>query len=156
MKSNLYTLILDNWYETTFKDVKTVMRHYNIFNNLKAESSIFTRQFKTIQLNFGRQTGATYALAKFYVDHPDLNIKCYFATNELFKEFAYLVKKLSGKTISRSELEYKKGDSIFDIDIVFIDNYSYLLEEDFNVDLKYLLNILNITWNKNQWVIELG
>lgn len=155
---NLYKLVLDNWYWNRFNSIRDYQKTIIHLNSMSPIS--FTRDFRTIQMNLGRQQGATTAILDFIKEHKDLNIvyigpnkHCLINFESELKEFFNDYKTSSKiKLYSCNDL---KGCSIYNVDIVFIDVASYIANED-KVYLETLLSNLNYSYNKNQWVIKFG
>ena len=156
---NLYKLVLDNWYWNRFNSIRDYQKTIIHLNSMSPIS--FTRDFRTIQMNLGRQQGATTAILDFIKEHKDLNIvyigpnkRCLINFESELKEF-FNDYKTSSK-IKLYSCNNLKGCSIHNnVDIVFIDVSSYIANED-KVYLETLLSNLNYSYNKNQWIIKFG
>lgn len=150
MKTNLYTLVLDNWYRDRFNNYTEVKRTSE-FKRVFSISSEFLRDHRKLSINLGRQQGASTAIAKFIKEHPELNIKIIFANQILAKEFSYK------HQINIDKYKLFKGMDVEKIDIIFVDDsfYRYMFttqkQENFYADIISKLNTRN---NINQWLIS--
>lgn len=150
MKTNLYTLVLDNWYQDIFNNYTEVKRTSE-FKRVFSNSSEFLRDHRKLSINLGRQQGASTAIAKFIKEHPELNIKIIFANQILAKDFSY------NHQINIDKYKLFKGMDVEKIDIIFVDDSSYRYmfttekQEDFYAEIISKLNTRN---NINQWLIS--
>ena len=150
MKTNLYSQILDTWYQERFNnytEVKRTSEFKKIFNN----SSEFLRDHRSISINLGRQQGASTAIAKFIKEHPELNIRVIFANEILARSFAdtYCIDINKHKLFTGIEVEK--------IDIIFVDDssYRYMFTTKDKEDFYYfIISQLNTRSNTNQWLIS--
>ena len=156
---NLYKLVLDNWYWNRFNSIRDYQKTIIHLNSMSPSS--FTKDFRTIQMNLGRQQGATTAILDFIKEHKDLNIVYIGPNKHCLSNFESDLKEFYSdyKTSSKIKLysyDNLKGCNIYsNIDIVFIDVVSYMTDRD-KVYLETLLSNLNYSYNKNQWVIKFG
>ena len=84
MKTNLYSQILDTWYQERFNnytEVKRTSEFKKIFNN----SSEFLRDHRRLSISLGRQQGASTAIANFIKEHAELDIRIIFSNKILTK-----------------------------------------------------------------------
>ena len=150
MKTNLYTLILDNWYQERFNNyaqVKRTSEFSRIFNN----SAEFLKEQRSLSINLGRQQGASTAIANFIKAHPELNIRIIFANEVLAKCFA------DNHSIDISKHKLFKGIEVEKIDIIFVDDSSYrhMFTTKYKENFYYsVINQLNTHSNTNQWLVS--
>ena len=76
---NLYKLILDNWYWNRFNSIRDYQKTIIALNDMSFVS--FTKDLRTIEMNLGRQQGASKAIVNFIKEHQDLNITLISAFN---------------------------------------------------------------------------
>ena len=150
MKTNLYTLILDNWYQERFNNyiqVKRTSEFKRIFNN----SVEFLRDYRSLFISLGRYQGASTAIANFIKEHPELNIRIIFANEILTKSFA------NTHRIDINKHKLFKGIEVEKIDIIFVDDasYRYMFTTKDKENFYYsIINQLNTRSNTNQWLIS--
>ena len=150
MKTNLYSQILDTWYQERFNnytEVKRTSEFKKIFNN----SSEFLRDHRRLSISLGRQQGASTAIANFIKEHPELDIRIIFANQILAKEFS------SKYHIDISKHKLFRGIEVEKIDIIFVDDssYRYMFTTKDKEDFYYsIINQLNTRSNTNQWLIS--
>ena len=148
---NLYKLVLDNWYWNRFNSISNYQK---TIINLNSMSTVnFTRDLRTIEMNLGRQQGATIAIATFIKEHQDLNITLIVDNMMLLKDMQSNLKDLLNEKLKIYTKKHLRGLRIENkTDIVFIDTASYTYDDEVSM---YLYN-LNSDYNKNQWVIKFG
>ena len=147
---NLYKLVLDNWYWNRFNSISNYQK--TIINLNSMSTANFTRDLRTIEMNLGRQQGATIAIATFIKEHQDLNITLIVDNMMLLKDMQSNLKDLLNEKLKIYTKKHLRDLRIENkTDIVFIDTASYTYDE---VSM-YLYN-LNSDYNKNQWVIKFG
>ena len=148
---NLYKLVLDNWYWNRFNSISNYQK---TIINLNSMSTVnFTRDLRTIEMNLGRQQGATIAIATFIKEHQDLNITLISDNMMLLKDMQSNLKDLPNEKLKIYTKKHLKGLRIENkTDIVFIDTATYTCDDEVS---RYLYN-LNSDYNKNQWVIKFG
>lgn len=150
MKTNLYTLILDNWYQERFNNYTQVKRTSQ-FKRTCSNSFEFLREQRSLSINLGRQQGASTAIANFIKAHPELNIKIIFANEILARCF------VDNHRIDINKHKLFRGIDVEKIDIIFVDDSSYRYmfttkdKEDFYTDI---ISQLNTRSNANQWLIS--
>ena len=148
---NLYKLVLDNWYWNRFNSISNYQK--TIINLNSMSTANFTRDLRTIEMNLGRQQGATIAIATFIKEHQDLNITLIVDNMMLLKDMQSNLKDLLNEKLKIYTKKHLRGLRIENkTDIVFIDTASYTYDDEVSM---YLYN-LNSDYNKNQWVIKFG
>ena len=148
---NLYKLVLDNWYWNRFNSISNYQK--TIINLNSMSTANFTRDLRTIEMNLGRQQGATIAIAAFIKEHQDLNITLIVANTMLLKDMESNLKDFPNEKLKIYTKKDLRGRCIENkTDIVFIDTAAYTCDDEVS---KYLSN-LNSDYNKNQWVIKFG
>lgn len=153
---NLYKFILNQFYYTRFNNIKDYQKTIVHLNS--SWSGEFTREFRTISVNLGRQQGATTALIEFIKEHPELNIVIIFPNNLLLNN-CKIDLEYSGFDFKTNKLKLYNSDNMkgrsFEetVDIVFIDVVSYIENKE---ELEECLSKLNSRYNKNQWVVKFG
>ena len=148
---NLYKLVLDNWYWNRFNSISNYQK--TIINLNSMSTANFTRDLRTIEMNLGRQQGATIAIAAFIKEHQDLNITLIVANTMLLKDMESNLKDFPNEKLKIYTKKHLRGLLIENkTDIVFIDTAAYTYEDEVSM---YLYN-LNSDYNKNQWVIKFG
>ena len=148
---NLYKLVLDNWYWNRFNSISDYQKTIIHLNSISTVN--FTRDLRTIEMNLGRQQGATIAIATFIKEHQDLNITLISDNMMLLKDMQSNLKDLPNEKLKIYTKKHLKGLRIENkTDIVFIDTASYTYDDEVSM---YLYN-LNSDYNKNQWVIKFG
>ena len=145
---NLYKLVLDNWYWNRFNSISNYQK--TIIHLNSTSTANFTKDLRTIEMNLGRQQGATIAIATFIKEHQDLNITLIVDNMMLLKDMQSNLKDLPNEKLKIYTKKHLRGLRIENkTDIVFIDTAAYTYDE---VSM-YLYN-LNSDYNKNQWVIK--
>ena len=148
---NLYKLVLDNWYWNRFNSIRDYQKTIialNVMSNVE-----FTRDFRTLEMNLGRQQGATRAIVDFIKEHQDLNIILIVANTMLLKDMESNLKDFPNEKLKIYTKKHLRGLRIENkTDIVFIDTAAYTYGDEVSM---YLYN-LNSDYNKNQWVIKFG
>lgn len=159
-QTNIYSLILNDWYWNKFNSIKN---YQNSILNLNNNSyGGFTRDFRTIQVNLGRAQGATTAIADFINEHRDLNfiyITCHNIALDLFKSSLFNFDKDFESKVKIKFNIYKnlRGfNTQNNVDIVFLDVASSVISDEEQHILKGYLSSLNSDYNKNQWIIKFG
>ena len=148
---NLYKLVLDNWYWNRFNSISDYQKTIIHLNSISTVN--FTRDLRTIEMNLGRQQGATIAIATFIKEHQDLNITLISDNMMLLKDMQSNLKDLPNEKLKIYTKKHLKGLRIENkTDIVFIDTATYTCDDEVSM---YLYN-LNSDYNKNQWVIKFG
>ena len=148
---NLYKLVLDNWYWNRFNSISNYQKTIIALNDMSTVS--FTKDFRTIQMNLGRQQGATIAIAAFIKEHQDLNITLIVDNMMLLKDMQSNLKDFPNEKLKIYTKKDLRGRCIENkTDIVFIDTAAYTYDDEVSM---YLYN-LNSDYNKNQWVIKFG
>ncbi len=150
METNLYTLILDNWYQERFNNYTQVKRTAE-FKTIYDNSFEFLREQRSLSINLGRQQGASTAIARFIKAHPELNIKIIFANQTLAKCFA------DDHSIDISKHKLFRGIEVEKIDIIFVDDasYRYMFTNKYKENFYYsVIDQLNTRSNTNQWLIS--
>lgn len=148
---NLYKLVLDNWYWNRFNSISNYQK--TIINLNSMSTANFTRDLRTIEMNLGRQQGATIAIAAFIKEHQDLNITLIVANTMLLKDMESNLKDFPNEKLKIYTKKHLRGLRIENkTDIVFIDTAAYTYDDEVSM---YLYN-LNSDYNKNQWVIKFG
>ena len=148
---NLYKLVLDNWYWNRFNSISNYQK--TIINLNSMSTANFTRDLRTIEMNLGRQQGATIAIATFIKEHQDLNITLIVDNMMLLKDMQSNLKDFPNEKLKIYTKKHLRGLRIENkTDIVFIDTASYTYDDEVSM---YLYN-LNSDYNKNQWVIKFG
>ena len=148
---NLYKLVLDNWYWNRFNSISDYQKTIIHLNSISTVN--FTRDLRTIEMNLGRQQGATIAIATFIKEHQDLNITLISDNMMLLKDMQSNLKDLPNEKLKIYTKKHLKGLRIENkTDIVFIDTATYTCDDEVS---RYLYN-LNSDYNKNQWVIKFG
>ena len=148
---NLYKLVLDNWYWNRFNSISNYQK---TIINLNSMSTVnFTRDLRTIEMNLGRQQGATIAIATFIKEHQDLNITLISDNMMLLKDMQSNLKDLPNEKLKIYTKKHLRDLRIENkTDIVFIETAAYTYNDEVSM---YLYN-LNSDYNKNQWVIKFG
>ena len=148
---NLYKLVLDNWYWNRFNSISNYQK--TIINLNSMSTANFTRDLRTIEMNLGRQQGATIAIAAFIKEHQDLNITLIVANTMLLKDMESNLKDFPNEKLKIYTKKHLRGLRIENkTDIVFIDTAAYTYDDEVSM---YLYKI-NSDYNKNQWVIKFG
>ena len=148
---NLYKLVLDNWYWNRFNSISNYQK--TIINLNSMSTANFTRDLRTIEMNLGRQQGATIAIAAFIKEHQDLNITLIVDNMMLLKDMQSNLKDFPNEKLKIYTKKDLRGLCIENkTDIVFIDTAAYTYDDEVSM---YLYN-LNSDYNKNQWVIKFG
>ena len=148
---NLYKLVLDNWYWNRFNSISNYQK--TIINLNSMSTANFTRDLRTVEMNLGRQQGATIAIAAFIKEHQDLNITLIVANTMLLKDMESNLKDFPNEKLKIYTKKHLRGLRIENkTDIVFIDTAAYTYDDEVSM---YLYN-LNSDYNKNQWVIKFG
>lgn len=150
MKTNLYTFILNNWYQERFNNYTQVKRTAE-FKKICNNSFEFLREQRSLSINLGRQQGASTAIANFIKEHPELNIKIIFANEILARSFADTYR------IDVNKHKLFKGIEVEKIDIIFVDDasYRYMFTTKDKENFYYsVISQLNIRTNTNQWLIS--
>lgn len=150
MKTNLYSLVLGNWYHERFNDY-TQVKKSSEFRKYYYSHSDFLRAHRSLHMNLGRQQGATTAIANFIKKHPELNIRVVFAKELLAKEFA------RNHDIDISKHKLSIGMNVESIDIIFMDDDSYRRQftSAYQEDIyQSIISRLNTGVNANQWLIS--
>lgn len=149
---NLYKLVLDNWYWNRFNSISNYQKTIIHLNSMSFVS--FTKDLRTIEMNLGRQQGATIAIATFIKEHQDLNITLIVDNMILLKDMQSNLKDLPNEKLKIYTKKHLRGLHVENkTDIIFIDTAAYTCDDD-EVSM-YLYN-LNSDYNKNQWVIKFG
>lgn len=145
-KDNIYSIMLDNWYNKFFNDIKRYQQ--TVPCSLNVTPQHFTEVLRTVTLDFGRKTGASGAISDFINKHPNLNIRVITVLHTLRVEIENNI------TLENPSKYFDLYDIPFeDIDIIFIDNAPLFKP---NPKQTELLMQLNSGSNKNQWIIKLG
>ena len=148
---NLYKLVLDNWYWNRFNSISDYQKTTIHLNSMSFVS--FTKDLRTIEMNLGRQQGATIAIATFIKEHQDLNITLIVANTNLLKDIQFNLKDLPNEKLKIYTKKHLRGLHVENkTDIIFIDTATYACDDEVSM---YLYN-LNSDYNKNQWVIKFG
>lgn len=150
MKTNLYTFILNNWYQERFNNYTEVKRTSE-FKKICSNSFEFLRDHRRLSISLGRQQGASTAIANFIKEHPELNIRIIFANEILARSFADTYR------IDVNKHKLFKGIEVEKIDIIFVDDasYRYIFTTKEKEDFYYsVISQLNIRTNTNQWLIS--
>ena len=148
---NLYKLVLDNWYWNRFNSISNYQK--TIINLNSMSTANFTRDLRTIQMNLGRQQGASTAIVNFIKEHQDLNITLIVDNMMLLKDMQSNLKDFPNEKLKIYTKKHLRGLRIENkTDIVFIDTAAYTYDDEVSM---YLYN-LNSDYNKNQWVIKFG
>ena len=148
---NLYKLVLDNWYWNRFNSISDYQKTIIHLNSMSFVS--FTKDFRTIQMNLGRQQGASTAIINFIKEHQDLNITLIVDNMNLLKDMQFNLKDLPNEKLKIYTKKHLRGLRVENkTDIIFIDTASYTDDDEVSM---YLYN-LNSDYNKNQWVIKFG
>lgn len=151
MNTNLYKLILNDWYYNRFNSISNYQK--TIINLNSMSTANFTRDLRTIEMNLGRQQGATIAIATFIKEHQDLNITLIVDNTMLLKDMESNLKDFPNEKLKIYTKKHLRGLRIENkTDIVFIDTAAYTYDDEVSM---YLYN-LNSDYNKNQWVIKFG
>lgn len=152
MNTNLYKLVLNDWYYNRFNSVRDYQKTITYLNNLSFKS--FTESFRTIEMNLGRQQGATTAISEFMKEHPDLKILCVFSSKPFISHFKneYNIRESEKLILVSEDLTYIRGDAVNSYDIVFLDSANILN----TTNIQPFINQLNSSFNKNQWIIKFG
>lgn len=152
MKSNLYAMVLDDWYRNRFNDYTEVKRTSELMRRFGSPLN-FLKEQRSLSMNLGRQQGATTAIADFIKQHPELDIRIIFPNTASAKYFS-----------RRYSIDIKKhklfrGMDVEKIDIIFIDvaSYRYMCTTKDKEDLYHsIISCLNTGFNTNQWLISFG
>lgn len=148
---NLYKLVLDNWYWNRFNSIRDYQKTIIHLNSMSFVS--FTKDLRTIEMNLGRQQGASTAIINFIKEHQDLNITLILDNMHLLKNAQFDLKDVSNEKLKIYTKKHLRGLHIENkTDIIFIDTASYTYDDEVSM---YLYN-LNSDYNKNQWVIKFG
>ena len=148
---NLYKLVLDNWYWNRFNSIRDYQKTIIHLNNMSTAN--FTKDLRTIQMNLGRQQGASTAIVNFIKEHQDLNITLILDNMNLLKDVQFDLKDVSNEKLKIYTKKHLRGLHVENkTDIVFIDTATYTYDDEVSM---YLYN-LNSDYNKNQWVIKFG
>ena len=148
---NLYKLVLDNWYWNRFNSISNYQK--TIINLNSMSTANFTRDLRTIEMNLGRQQGASKAIVNFIKEHQDLNIILILNSENLLKNVQFDLKDFSNENLKIYTKKDLRGRCIENkTDIVFIDTAAYTYDDEVSM---YLYKI-NSDYNKNQWIIKFG
>lgn len=148
---NLYKLVLDNWYWNRFNSIRDYQKTIIHLNSMSFVS--FTKDLRTIEMNLGRQQGASTAIINFIKEHQDLNITLILDNMHLLKNAQFDLKDVSNEKLKIYTKKHLRGLHVENkTDVVFIDTASYTYDDEVSM---YLYN-LNSDYNKNQWVIKFG
>lgn len=148
---NLYKLVLDNWYWNRFNSISDYQKTIIHLNSMSFVS--FTKDLRTIEMNLGRQQGATRAIVDFIKEHQNLNIILILNSENLLKNVQFDLKDFSNENFKIYTKKHLKGRRVENkTDIVFIDTATYTCDDEV---FMYLYN-LNSDYNKNQWIIKFG
>ena len=148
---NLYKLVLDNWYWNRFNSISDYQKTIIHLNSMSTVN--FTKDLRTLEMNLGRQQGATIAIATFIKEHQDLNITLILDNMHLLKNAQFDLKDVSNEKLKIYTKKHLRGLHVENkTDVVFIDTASYTYDDEVSM---YLYN-LNSDYNKNQWVIKFG
>ena len=94
---NLYKLVLNDWYWNRFNNISNYQK--TIINLNSMSTANFTRDLRTIEMNLGRQQGATIAIATFIKEHQDLNITLIVYNTNLLKDMQFNLKDLPNEKL---------------------------------------------------------
>ena len=148
---NLYKLVLDNWYWNRFNSISDYQKTIIHLNSMSFVS--FTKDLRTIEMNLGRQQGASKAIINFIKEHQDLNITLIVDNMNLLKDMQFNLKDLPNEKLKIYTKKHLRGLHVENkTDIIFIDTATYTCDDEVSM---YLYN-LNLDYNKNQWVIKFG
>ena len=148
---NLYKLVLDNWYWNRFNSISDYQKTIIHLNSMSFVS--FTKDLRTLEMNLGRQQGASTAIINFIKEHQDLNITLIVDNMNLLKDMQFNLKDLPNEKLKIYTKKHLRGLHVENkTDIIFIDTASYTYDDEVSM---YLYN-LNLDYNKNQWVIKFG
>ena len=150
MKTNLYSLVLDTWYQERFNNYAEVKRTSE-FKKVWDNPFEFLRDYRSLSINLGRQQGASTAIARFIKEHPELNIKIIFANEILSRDF------VNNHHIDINKHKLFRGMDVEKIDIIFVDDssYRYMFTTKDKEDFYYsIISQLNTRSNTNQWLIK--
>ena len=148
---NLYKLVLDNWYWNRFNSISDYQKTIIPLNSMSFVS--FTKDLRTLEMNLGRQQGASTAIINFIKEHQDLNITLIVDNMNLLKDMQFNLKDLPNEKLKIYTKKHLRGLHVENkTDIIFIDTASYTYDDEVSM---YLYN-LNSDYNKNQWVIKFG
>ena len=148
---NLYKLVLDNWYWNRFNSISDYQKTIIHLNSMSFVS--FTKDLRTLEMNLGRQQGASTAIINFIKEHQDLNITLIVDNMNLLKDMQFNLKDLPNEKLKIYTKKHLRGLHVENkTDIIFIDTASYTYDDEVSM---YLYN-LNSDYNKNQWVIKFG
>ena len=148
---NLYKLVLDNWYWNRFNSISDYQKTIINLNSMSFVS--FTKDLRTIEMNLGRQQGASKAIINFIKERQDLNITLIVANTNLLKDMQFNLKDLPNEKLKIYTKKHLRGLHVENkTDIIFIDTATYTCDDEVSM---YLYN-LNSDYNKNQWVIKFG
>ena len=146
---NLYKLVLDNWYWNRFNSIRDYQKTIIHLNSMSFVS--FTKDLRTIEMNLGRQQGASTAIINFIKEHQDLNITLILDNMHLLKNAQFDLKDVSNEKLKIYTKKHLRGLHVENkTDVVFIDTASYTYDDEVSM---YLYN-LNSDYNKNQWVVK--
>ena len=150
MKTNLYSLVLDTWYQERFNNYAEVKRTSE-FKKVWDNPFEFLRDYRSLSINLGRQQGASTAIARFIKEHPELNIRVIFANQILSRDF------VNNHHIDINKHKLFRGMDVEKIDIIFVDDssYRYMFTTKDKEDFYYsIISQLNTRSNTNQWLIK--
>ena len=147
---NLYKLVLDNWYWNRFNSISNYQKTIIALNDMSTVS--FTKDFRTIQMNLGRQQGASTAIINFIKEHQDLNITLIVDNMNLLKDMQFNLKDLPNEKLKIYTKKHLRGLHVENKTDIIIDTATYTCDDEVSM---YLYN-LNSDYNKNQWVIKFG
>ena len=121
---NLYKLVLDNWYWNRFNSISNYQKTIIHLNSMSFVS--FTKDLRTIEMNLGRQQGATIAIATFIKEHQDLNITLIVDNMILLKDMQSNLKDLPNEKLKIYTKKHLRGLHVENkTDIIFIDTAAY-------------------------------
>lgn len=150
-QTNLYKLVLDNWYWNRFNSISNYQKTIIHLNSMSTAN--FTKDLRTLEMNLGRGQGATTAIAEFIKEHQDLNITLIVDNMMLLKDMQSNLKDLPNEKLRIYTKKHLRSLRIENkTDIIFIDTAAYTYDDEVSM---YLYN-LNSDYNKNQWVIKFG
>ena len=126
---NLYKLVLDNWYWNRFNSIRDYQKTIIHLNSMSFVS--FTKDLRTIEMNLGRQQGASTAIINFIKEHQDLNITLILDNMHLLKNAQFDLKDVSNEKLKIYTKKHLRGLHIENkTDIIFIDTASYTCDDE--------------------------
>ena len=150
-QTNLYKLVLDNWYWNRFNSISNYQKTIIHLNSMSTAN--FTKDLRTLEMNLGRGQGATTGIAEFIKEHQDLNITLIVDNMMLLKDMQSNLKDFPNEKLKIYTKKHLKGLRVENkTDIIFIDTAAYTYDDEVSM---YLYN-LNSDYNKNQWVVKFG